>query len=303
LSGGRDSRHIFLELTRLGTPFKAFTVDVDNADDAAIAAALCAQYQVPHTVVPMSRPSLAQSRSMELATHYATIEHRWMTGMVEVIPEGVVFDGVAGDVLSAGHFSSERRLSLYRSSQFEELAASLPGVDEKSLRALLAPWLYEKISSANATLRLVNEVAGYADTPSPIAEFFLANRTRRVASLMATAVFSHCVGLTPFFLGPVYELLITLPGEMTVDTKLHTETIAQAFPECKHAYSQKRKPSTARRYMAEALTASAAWRQIANMDYLLPRLARGSVDGAYSARSGWLVNVAQYLHHIGVGRL
>lgn len=224
-----------------------------------------------------------------------------MTDLVAAIPQGVVFDGVAGDVLSGGLFASEKRLSQFRNGQFEELADSLLK-NEEGLRALLKPWLYEKISGADARRRLVSELARYADAPNPIAAFFLPNRTRRVTSLMTTAVFKHCVGLMPYLHEPVYEFLISLPGEMTVDAEFHNEAITQAFPACRHSYARKRTPSGSRRFMAEALMASTQWRRIANMNYLLPRLSRGSVDRAYSARSDWLINVVQYIHHIGVGR-
>lgn len=301
LSGGRDSRHIFLELSRLGVPFRAFTVALDNANDDSIAAALCAQFQVEHTIVPMGRPSLKTARAMQAATNYATIEHRWMVGMAEAIPSGVVFDGVAGDVLSAGHFATERMLSQFRQRNLEALAEDLLK-GEEGLRNLLQPWLYEKVNREEAKQRLVNELARHVETPSPIASFFLANRTRRVASLMATTVFKHCQGLMPFFLDPVHDFLFALPGEMTVDYKLHSETLAQAFPECTHPYSEKHAPAARKALMAEALAASAEWRGIANMGFLRTRLSRGTVHGAYSARSDWVVDIPHYLHHVGVGR-
>lgn len=300
LSGGRDSRHIFLELIKMGAPFHAFTVDLDNADDAPIAAALCAQYKVPHTIVPPEEPALKVAREMNAATHYATLEHRWMTGMVKAIPPGIVFDGVAGDVLSAGHFATEPMLSQFRRSALDELAEDLL-VEEVALRSLLQPWLYAKLNREEAKHRLVGALARHVDVPSPIASFFLASRTRRVASLMATTVFGHCLGLMPFFLDPVYDFLFTLPGEMTVDFQLHSDVLAQEFPECRHPYSRKHAPATARRFMAEALTASSQWSEIANMGFLVPRLLRGSVDGVYSRDSSWLVAIPQYLHQIGVG--
>lgn len=299
LSGGRDSRHIFLELIKMGVPFRSFTVDLDNADDAPIAAALCAQYKAPHTIVPMEEHSLKVAREMNAATHYATIEHRWMTGMVKAIPPGIVFDGVAGDVLSAGHFATEKLLSQFRRGALEELAEDLL-VEEEGLRALLQPWLYAKLNREEAKHRLVGALIRHVDAPSPIASFFLANRTRRVASLMATTVFGHCLGLMPFFLDPVYDFLFTLPGEMTVDFQLHSDVLAQEFPECRHPYSKKHAPATARRFMAEALTVSSQWSGIANMSFLVPRLLRGSVDGAYSGGGSWLVAIPQYLHQIGV---
>ena len=301
LSGGRDSRHIFLELSRLGTPFRAFTVALDNANDDSIAAALCAQFNVAHTIVPMGRPSLQTARAMQSGTNYATIEHRWMVGMAETIQGGVVFDGVAGDVLSAGHFATERMLSQFRRHKLEELADDLLKAED-GLRNLLQPWLYANVTRADAKERLVQELARHGDNPSPIASFFLANRTRRVASLMATTVFKHCQGLMPFFLDPVYDFLFALPGEMTVDHKLHSETLSQAFPECTHPYSEKHAPASQRALMAEALAASAEWRKIVDMGFLRKRLSRGIVQGSYSARSAWLVDIPCYLHHVGVGR-
>ncbi len=300
LSGGRDSRHIFLELARMRVPFRAFSVDLDNSNDATVAAAICAQYQVPHTVVPMPSSSLAVASAMNVGTHYATIEHRWMTPMIDAIPTGVVFDGVAGDVLSASRFANERRLTLFRKGALEEIADDLLGNDV-ALRALLQPWLYARLSRDDAKGRLMEELARHVDTPSPIASFVLANRTRRVTSLMSTAVFGDHISLMPFLSDVVFDFLFTLPGEMTVDLKLHDEALAQAFPECRHPFSKKSPPASTRGLMAEAFIASAQWRKIANMKFLLPRLARGAVDGRYSARSSWLAEIPQYLHQVGVG--
>lgn len=300
LSGGRDSRHIFLELARMGVPFRAFSVDLDSANDATVAAAICAQYDVPHTVVPMRSPSLAAARAMNVRTHYATIEHRWMTPMIDAIPMGIVLDGVAGDVLSASRFASEKRLALFRKGALEEIADELLGSDT-ALKALLQPWLYAKLSRDDAKARLMGELARHVDMPSPIASFVLANRTRRVTSLMSTAVFGDHISLMPFLSDAVFDFLFTLPGEMTVDLKLHDEALAQAFPECRHPLSQKAPPAPTRRLMAEAIVASAKWRKIANMNFLLPRLARGAVDGRYSTQSSWLVETPLYLQQIGVG--
>lgn len=57
---------------------------------------------------------------------------------------------------------------------------------------------------------------------------------------------------------------------------------------------------TERHHMAEAMVAASGWSNIVKMTALLPRLARGAVDGSYSARSGWLAQIPRYLHQIEV---
>ena len=301
LSGGRDSRHIMLELARMGAPVHAYTLDVDNANDAPVASPLCAQYGVPHTIVPMAPLTLAAAEWMNSSSQYSTLEHRWLIAMVDAVPAGVLLDGVAGDVLSAGHFSGERILSQFRQSRLEELAEELL-MDDEAIRMLLQPWLYAKMSRQEARQRLVKELARHVDTPSPVASFFLANRTRRVAALTGTCLYGNCQGLMPFLLDPVYDFLFTLPGEMTVDFQLHTDTLARAFPECRHPYSQKHKGRTERLFMAEGLRESRHWGGIVNRGASLARLLRGCFDGPYSLRSDWLVSIPHYLHQIGVGR-
>jgi hypothetical protein len=118
---------------------------------------------------------------------------------------------------------------------------------------------------------------------------------------MSTAVFGDHIGLMPFLTDMVFDFLFALPGEMTVGLQFHNDTLAQAFPECRHPFSKKRPPAPTRQLIAEAIMASAQWRRIANMNFLLPRLARGAVDGRYSARSSWMAEIPQYLHQVGVG--
>lgn len=118
---------------------------------------------------------------------------------------------------------------------------------------------------------------------------------------MSTALFGDHIGLMPFLTDTVFDFLFALPGEMTVGLEFHNETLAQAFPECIHPFSRKRPPAPTRQLMADAIMASARWRTIANMNFLLPRLGRGSLDGGYSSHSSWLAEIPQYLHQIGVG--
>jgi asparagine synthase (glutamine-hydrolysing) len=299
LSGGRDSRHIALELKRLGIPFHAYTIDVDVSNEGQISAALCAQYGIPHTVAPMGPISLETNRRLNVATDYGTLEHRWTAVMAQIIPRSILFDGVAGDVLSAGHFSSEKLLSQFRRGAVEEIAEGLL-TGEDTLQGLLRPWLYAKMDRAEARQRLIEELARHVDTPSPVASFYLASRTRRVASLMGTAVFENGMGMMPFLVDPVYDFLFSLPGEMTVDFQLHTEMLAEAFPECRVPYPEKHPGRPERALMAEAMKEAVKWRDIVSLSTLLPRLTRAMVDGTYALRSDWLVTVPQYLHQIGV---
>src|SRR5215210_1223663 len=91
LSGGRDSRHILLELAREGCrPSFAITVPrlpPTAAEDECVAGLVADHLQLRHIVVRQPRhPAIAEARK-NIATHYCADEHAWFFPMVDYVHE------------------------------------------------------------------------------------------------------------------------------------------------------------------------------------------------------------------------
>jgi len=193
-----------------------------------VAAALA----VPHDILGQTGDRFAKERQTSFACNFASNEHFWLVPLDRHLAgmtnrDAPLLDGIGGDVLSAGLFLDEARLSLYRAGRLTELADRLLG------RCDPLPFLQpsEGLSLAIARARMVEELARHAQAPNPVASFFFWNRTRRT---IASAPFGllgahrvHCPYLDP----EVFDFLLGLPPELFLDHSFHTETIHAVFPE------------------------------------------------------------------------
>ena len=309
LSGGRDSRHIFLELCRAGRkPRFCLTAELPppgTNEDLRVAQQLCATYGVPHQAVRQPRRLVDSMLHKNLLTDFCTDEHTWAMPVVKALSRqgGSVYDGIGGDVLSAGLFSSAERLGHFRAGRFEELAGDLLG-DELALAKILRPEAQKRFSRVKALARVCEAVASHAEHPSPVASFFFWNRTRREVALYTFGMFSHeTTVFAPYLDHAVFDFLVSLPGEMLLDKQFHNHTISFAFPAATGiGYARMRRdvpperwPAALRRrlhFVVRALDlvkyftlANVAGRggtggaSIINRRFVVPRLARLALDG------------------------
>lgn len=235
ISGGRDSRHILLELRRQNAPPDlCWTINSPaSTEELKIATELCRQLGVPHVVVTRSE-SLQDEMLKDELTNYSSLQHRWIMGCRDATRTcDVAYDGIGGDVLSAGLFLSPAAVALVEQGRIEEYVESIvhdvPCLDSRVF------------SRRDAVERVYAEFSRYLGRPDPISAFWFANRTRRD---IATSAF-HIVGhgkqvMTPYLDNDVAAFLLSLPMRMTVDHQLHTDTICRAYPECKLPYASKR---------------------------------------------------------------
>ncbi|TKB66054.1 MAG: hypothetical protein E8D52_16905 [Nitrospira sp.] len=237
LSGGRDSRHILLELVRSGArPKFCLTVDLPvQHEDAVVAAQLAKAVDVPHTILPRRETSFGEEFEKNLKTSLCTDEHAWMLAAAQHLQGKVktLYDGIGGDVLSAGLFLTQQRLDLSEAARWAELAEDIIGV--QPVPPFLHAGIRSKINRAVAVARIVTELRRHADAPNPFSSFIFWNRTRREIALSPYGVLAD-VGqiLSPFLDHAVYDLLAGLPARMFVDHSFHTEAINRAFPQYAH---------------------------------------------------------------------
>ncbi len=231
LSGGRDSRHILFELCRCNRPpARCWTVDLPAKPlELAVAKQICQRLKLSHSTFRLSGRFAEIEAVKNRVTSFSSLQHAWLTeavlkGMAET---PVLFDGIGGDVLSAGTFLTEERVKLLAENRIDELVEhlvlkNLPAIRDLSLfprqRAL------EKVSE---------ELRKHLKAPDPISSFYFWNRTRRDIGSSAFALLRQR-GQTVYapFLDPdLSRFLAGLRPSITVDHRLHTDVIARAYPE------------------------------------------------------------------------
>jgi asparagine synthetase B (glutamine-hydrolysing) len=237
LSGGRDSRHILLELCAQGRPPRFCATVQHHAprtdQDAAVAKALAARLGIAHVVLPQRESRFRAELRKNLRTGFCTDEATHFLALGDYLDGRVsaVFDGMGGDVLSAGLFLNEHRLRLFEAARFESLAELLLD-SELRVESLLVFDQLRRFSRARAIERLTVELIRHAEAPNPVGSFYFWNRTRREIVLAPTFLYdASLIKLYPYLDHDLYDLLAALPARLLLDYRLHTDTILQAYPE------------------------------------------------------------------------
>jgi hypothetical protein len=238
LSGGRDSRHVLFELCRSGhPPARCITAELPpprSNEDLVVARELCQRLSIPHETVPQGMGYLqAATRKNEL-TSFCCDEHTWAMPLVDRINRDAttLYDGIGGDVLSAGLFSTEERVRLARMGRAEELALNLLGDGEAGWRVALTQHARHRFSLDRAVARVAAALGPHLDAPNPVASFFFWNRTRREIALYSYGMYrSDSVVYAPYLDHELFDYLMGLPAELLLDKQFHSRTIAAAYPE------------------------------------------------------------------------
>jgi asparagine synthetase B (glutamine-hydrolysing) len=162
LSGGRDSRHILLELCRAGRPPRlAVTMrhyPPFSDEDAAVATDVARAAGVPHVVLPQGGDRFAAEIEKNRRTGFCADEHAWMLPLAAYLRGRVryAYDGIGGDVLSAGLFLTPERVALTEAGRLTDLAAGMAEYQEPWLAHLLAPAWAARLGRDVAIERLVH---------------------------------------------------------------------------------------------------------------------------------------------------
>ena len=310
LSGGRDSRHIFLELCASeNPPAVALTVGGwhQATEDGEIAKAIAARAQVKHVLLDLPDSRWNAQAECIPANHFCTLEHWWLENLLGYLRryDGnvSVYEGAAGDVLSTAVLKSEARHQLYDSGNFRDLADGILD-PERRVRQILSPGWYARFSREIAIDRLVRELQIHAVAPNPLASFFVYNRTRRVTALPPTTLLSpYATVWCPYLDSDLWDFLSSLPPETLASEKIfafHDDAIKRAYPKFADIpFSAKwgAKPRL-RRYDIRTILemgAASGRRGIASRSFLFPRLARGIVDPSFTAEAADLTPTESYL--------
>jgi asparagine synthetase B (glutamine-hydrolysing) len=237
LTGGRDSRHILFALCEAGyrprevVTARHFPPPVD--EDVAVAALLAKRLEIDHVVVPRGNP-LRSELHKNLATSFCADEHAWYMAATRYIASqySTVYDGIGGDVLSAGLFCTAQLLDRFRRRDFATIAKGMRVRTEAELRVLLRPELRQRFNLQLATKRIIAELERHANAPNPVASFYFWNRTRREIGLSPYCLLREArIVYSPYLDSELFNFLMGLPADYVVDHGFHTETIHAAYPQ------------------------------------------------------------------------
>jgi asparagine synthase (glutamine-hydrolysing) len=233
LSGGRDSRHILLELCEAGVRPESCVTAIRHGrgnNDVEVAGMLARSHGLDHVVLEQAARLQAELEK-NLATSFCADEHAWLMPLAEHLNGRPVeiYDGLAGDVLSASLFQKPAWLELYRAGRFVELAKALVGKRHEGI----VPFRRADAGriADEALERIAVALRSYEDAANPCTMFFFWNRTRREIAL---APFGILAGVEtcfcPYLDHELFDFLSSLPPEITIDRRFHTDTIALAHP-------------------------------------------------------------------------
>jgi asparagine synthase (glutamine-hydrolysing) len=244
VGGGRDSRHILLELMRQGAPPRLAVTTakfVPRDADTRVARRLAAAAEVPHRLVdrPVSqfRAELAANRAQQLCT----TEGAWLLPLSRFLRgrTPLTYDGLGGDALSQSPYLHLAREQPWVHGREGELARWLleTGRRDRYLPGLLSAGQAELLGSRRAADRLAAELRRHGAAAVPLRSFYFWNRTRRAIAANTFSLLGRGGALrvhTPFLDHDLYDLLASLPFPVLGDGRFHTETILRAYPRYAH---------------------------------------------------------------------
>jgi hypothetical protein len=230
LSGGCDSRHILLEMhSQRHLPDYALTVAIDGRpSEPEIASELARRTGVKH-IVSRLRPSTCVKDELykNQACDFTTLEHGWFAGTAGERDSLPWWDGIAGDVLSAGLFLEDWSLRLFEEDRLDELA-------DRLVSSHRVPFFRDQalFPRADAVSEVRAELEKHRPAANPVGSFYFWNRTRVTVAASAFGLMAPTgqVTLAPYLDWDLWRLLASLPGRMLLDHNLHRDTVMRAYP-------------------------------------------------------------------------
>lgn len=309
LSGGRDSRHVFLELMYQG-------VDIDRCistrnywsggnEDCDTAAKLCRCAGISHQVVGSGSRVLKDELRNMILTSFCADEHFWSLSILDSIHDGtVIYDGIAGDSLSRSAYLNKFLIESVKLRKYQNVVNFIleKGSSDKFLENCLNKKIYEKIASFDVKDRLFNEVKKYSGTAHPASFFNFFNRARREVSLVPHAIFQSKKGIsvhTPYLDHQLFDFLASVREDVQIDHDFHTDVILRAYPKFNGLSFSERgqtvdfftKHTTYRKDLALFYLRTMFQRSnLLNKKFFDPRIVRIIFDRKYVNRNSWLIS-------------
>ncbi len=242
LSGGRDSRHILLEMAhQRRKPDTCLTFHVGGKVlDAEVQAALAvtARAQIRHTILGRPRMRLRDSVRGLLMTQLCADEHAQMMPLHDYLrgSPAAAIDGIGGDILTNPDDSAADFMERARRGDYDGIARGMieghGAVISRPSHHGGAGALFSPHLEAAAVDRLANAIGAFNNAPDPYQAFWFWNRTRREISFVSTAVMGGAAMVFCPYLDPEFvDIGLSLPWAVTSDQQLHNDAIRTAYPQ------------------------------------------------------------------------
>jgi hypothetical protein len=237
LSGGKDSRHILLELhasgklPALGVTFEQLPWQEANLD-VPLSTELARRAGIAHVILPQSGDPLRNEIAKNLLTSLCSDEHTHAMALVRFL-EGkhhIIYDGLAGDVLSESKVRDVSWSTALGEGRVAEVAARELG-PAGYVERILVPDLARRWSRERALARLEQELGRYCGDPNPFGSYRFWNRARREVALAPLAMLAEgnriCL---PYLHPPLFDFLSSLPASLLGTERIHTAAMRRGYP-------------------------------------------------------------------------
>jgi len=245
LSGGRDSRHILLEMAHQGRkPDTCMTFHHGGRalnNEVQAARAVADHVGVRHAILGTPRKRLRDSLRGLLMTQLCADEHAQMMPMHDYLTgsPAAAIDGIGGDILTNPDDWAAEFLERARRGDYEGIARGMAeghgGVISRDGHSGGAGAVFSRDLEAAAITRIAEAVRAYDAAPDPYQAFWFYHRTRREISFVSTGVMGGAAMVFCPYLDPDFvELGLSLPWSVTCDQMLHDDAIFRAYPQAAH---------------------------------------------------------------------
>lgn len=318
LSGGRDSRHILLELDHQGYRPECCITSAkyppSSDDDIGKAGLLARALNLKHEVKYYSNPRFINEIRSFRKSGFCSDENTWIMDTADElrVKTNIIYDGIAGGI---GSLFYPHHVDLMQGQSFDRLAAELfkkwNMAGEEILKIILTPDFYRQVNVELARESLIKEFKRHRNAAQPLFSFYFWNRTRREIALAPYQIFGDLPKVySPYLDHDLFDFISGLPGDCPNDTEFHSMIIEKAYPKYAHIpYADDGVPrmgskehctqfmrDTALYSIKEFRTQS----RFLNTSYLFPRWLRALVDSKYCESMWWMSPVMiLYLSELG----
>lgn len=245
LSGGRDSRSIFLELMQLGCRPRVCVTNHDfppyRTQNIEVARELARRFDLPHRSLGQPASRLSAELGKNRLNNFGAAENAWCISLYGEIgrshPGAIVYEGSPGGS-GYGPYCQPELLRLLEQDRRAEAARDILQKwlgwqgSEDALQRVLTPQAAARFPFELAVERMQRELSLHQHAPNPLVSFYFWTRGRRVAAMQPFSI-ARCAGvsaITPYLDQDLVDFLLSLPGEVIVDKPFHDAAIDLVYP-------------------------------------------------------------------------